>query len=66
MDDEKKRIKVPPLRRKRRSLIELGPDSLTAALHWDKLAGQLGDQAPAEIAEAPAELGDQAPKEKPS
>ncbi|MBX0331170.1 hypothetical protein K2Z83_26325 [Oscillochloris sp. ZM17-4] len=48
MADGKKLIKVPQLRKKGRSLVELGPDSLGAALHWDKLAGELADQVPAD------------------
>lgn len=35
------KIKVPPLKKKRRTLAELGAESLAAALHWQELARQM-------------------------
>lgn len=49
MTGEKKLIKIPPLKKKNRSLKDLGANSLAAALHWDRLAGELAAQAPAEL-----------------
>lgn len=55
MAEEKKLIQVPKLKKKNRSLQDLRPDSLAAALHWDKLAGQLADKVPADPPPAPVE-----------
>jgi len=45
-NEEQKPIKIPPLRKKNRSLKELGAYSLAAALHWDKLAAQMSEEIP--------------------
>lgn len=64
MADEKKPIQVPKLKKKNRSLKELGPDSLAAALHWNRLAGQLADQVPADQVPAPAAPVEASPTDK--
>lgn len=38
MADEQKPFRVPPLKKKNRSLKDVGPNSLAAALLWDRLA----------------------------
>lgn len=50
MAEKKKLIKVPPLRKKGRSLVDLGPESLAAAVKYDQLAAEL---APAELGQVP-------------
>lgn len=37
-------MKVPPLRKKNRSLKDLGPNSLGAALVWDRLVREMTPQ----------------------
>ena len=59
MPDPKK-IEVPPLKKKGRTLVAVGQDSLTAALKWDKLTRDLApatakaDPEPVEAPDTPA------------
>ncbi len=57
--EDKPKMKFPPLKKKRRPLGELPPDSLAAALHHRELA-QESDQP---AAEDDAQAGDERPPE---
>lgn len=51
---ERKLIKVPPLRKKGRSLVELGADSLAAALAWEERAAAVAPADPAPVEPVPS------------
>lgn len=61
-DTQKPKIKIPPLRKKRRTLADLGADSLAAALNYRELMQQEDAEPPAEHPPANPEPGPKAKK----